>query len=124
MATPAYTKFDSAKPDNLSQGLTALVASIRANQAAIRDAILHGVPTGYNVTSSGGSKPATLTATKGAEKHRATLTWGVSGGQANKVTQIVWAWSNDNGVTWVTVSTDTVSWDSSGYFVSYNSVEA
>lgn len=112
-----YAAFDPTKPDPSSQGITAFGQSIRNNMLAIRDAVVMGGGFfGWAMAASGGTaeQPATLTYSSGAERVRATLTWGTTGGGAGSVIQAVYAYSSTSGSSYDTIGTKTITYDASG----------
>ena len=109
----AYTPLDESLPNGATQNGPAALASVRANQQALRDAILAGSLVGWNATPSGGTaeEPAVITRSKGVERVKSTLTW--SGGL---VTGVVYAYSANSGSSWDTIGTLTISYDASDNF--------
>lgn len=113
-----YTLFDPALPNAATQNGTTFAASVRTNDAALRDAcILGGGFPGFNLAATGGTadQPALLTYSKGTERVKAALTWGTTGGEAGNVTVAVYSYSSDSGGTYSTIGTKTVTYNGSGY---------
>lgn len=103
-----YQSFDASLPDGSTQNGAQVLASVRSNQAALRDAIAAGVMFGWAMTPSGGtaSEPAVITYSKSTDRVRATLTW--SGG---KVTEAVYDFSANAGGAWDAIGTQTIAYD-------------
>lgn len=111
-----YTHYDAVKPDATTQNLTEMGQSMRDNARAVRDAIAIGLMPGWDLTPSGGTaeQPAMLTYDKGLERIRLALTWGTTGGEAGSVTVIVAEYSGNSGTDWVSVGTQTITYDTAG----------
>lgn len=108
----AYTQLDASKPTT-AQTRQALTDSTRNNLAALRDNILAGFITDWDVAVTGGTsdKPTTITYTNlnnTNEKVRETLTWS-----SNRLTQRVVEYTANNGGLWDTVDTLTYTYDGS-----------
>ncbi|WP_341649925.1 hypothetical protein [Thauera humireducens] len=112
----AYTQFDPAKPDAATQNISQFAASVRTNLAAIRDIAALGAAPGWNYSWSGGTaeKPAVMLWSKGAERLRATCTWGTTGGAADNLTIAVLAYSANSGGAYDNIGTQSVAYDASG----------
>lgn len=111
-----YSLFDPTKPDAATQNGTSFAASTRTNGSALRDAcILGGGFPGFDLAVSGGtaSQPTQMLYSNGAERIRATLTWGTAGGEAGNVTVAVYDYSSDSGANYSTIGTKTVTYDGS-----------
>jgi len=114
----AYVSFDSTVPNAATQDGTDVCDAIRDNQEALRDAVVLGAMEDWDLTVTAGtgsaSEPQYLTYDKGAERLRATLTWGTTGGEDGNVTQSVYAYSSNSGSSYDTIGTLAVSYDSNG----------
>ncbi|AUN95868.1 hypothetical protein [Pseudazoarcus pumilus] len=111
-----YTHFDPARPDPVTENITQFAEGIRENLAAIRDMVVGGMALGWSYAPAGGSaeQPETLTWAKGTERIRASLTWGVTGGEAGNVTAALFEYSADSGDTWDAIGTHSITYDSAG----------
>lgn len=111
----AYDPFDPAEPDSSTESIATYSTELRANLAALRDAVVAGVFVGWDLTPSGGTaeQPATLTYDKGSECIKIALTWGSSGGEDGNVTQAVYSYSS-NCSSYDTMGTLTISYDVNG----------
>lgn len=69
---------------------------------------------GWKMIPSGGTadQPALLTYLKDDQRVEAALTWGTSGGEAGNVTQAIYSWSTDAGVSYDPLGTETITYDS------------
>lgn len=112
-----YTAFDQTKPDGSTQTGTQVMQAIRDNQRGLRDAIVLGALVGWNFSKSGGTdeQPAILLYKKSTDWLKTTLTWGTTGGEAGNVTVAVFAYSNNNGSSYDTIGTQTITWDVNGF---------
>lgn len=119
MPTPPYIDFDPDTPDWTTQTGTEFAQSVRDNQAALRDMVVLGSFPGWNLSVSGGTaeQPAILLRSKGTERLRASVTWGTSGGEDGNPTVILYEYSNDSGVTYSAIGTNTITWDADGNVV-------
>jgi len=104
-----------------SQDGTACLVSAKANDLALRDAVLMGAMDGFVFSASGGTaaQPAIWYFKNGAVWLRATITWGAGTGTNGNPTQIVWDLSINTGSDYTTapggaIDTQTFTWDSSG----------
>jgi len=116
MATPAYVPFDSLQPVVTSTRQIAIDKS-RTNLLALRDAVVSGRIAGWTLATAGGTaeEPASKSWTNGTERIVAGITW--SGGY---ITQVVWDWSNDSGVSYSRICTETANYDGSGNMTTGN----
>lgn len=113
----AYTPFDPTTPNASVQTLTQMGTSERQNMLALRDAcIMGGGFYGFNLAVSGGTaaQPTTFIYSKGTERVKAVLTWGVAGGEAGNVTVAVYSYSSDSGGAYSAIGTKTITYDASG----------
>lgn len=111
MATPTYTVLDEQNPQT-SQTRQGAMDTTRQNDLAERDGIITGRLPGWTETVGGGTpeEPLSRAWQKGTEYLRAIYTY-----TAGYVTTVVWQWSNDNGVTFVTIGgNETRSYDGAG----------
>ena len=113
----AYSGLDLTKPDGATQNGTQVLQSVRDNQRALRDMIVSGFAAGWAMTPSGGTadQRAQVIKSNGTERLRAALTWGTTGGEANNVTQAVYAYSSNSGGSYDTIGTLSITYDTSGY---------
>ena len=119
MAT-VYAPFEEGKPDPATQNGLNAFDSTRENMEALRDAVVMGTMSGWNLAVSGGTAeaPTQYLYTLGTQRVRATLTWGTSGGADGNVEKVKYEYSSD-GSTWddmgsatnPTYSTVTISYD-------------
>lgn len=111
----AYTQFDNTKPSASVNGTT-FATDVRAQLAAIRDAVVLGNMVGWAYSKSGGTaeQPATMLFSKGTERLRAQLTWGTAGGAADNVTQMILSYSSNSGSSYDTIGTQTINYDTAG----------
>ena len=109
----AYTAFDATKP-NFSDGRATQVNSIRANEVALRDAIVAGAFRGFNYSWSGGTalQPTYTYEKNGNIWIKKSWTWNADGTPATMVV----AKSTDGGTNYVTVGTYTYTYDVDGNF--------
>lgn len=112
----AYTPFNPAQPNAVTQNGTQFAAATREQLAAIRDMTFFGGDAGWTYAQSGGSasQPATMTFSKGSERIRYALTWGSAGGADGNVTTAVIAYSSDSGATYDTITTRNPTYDAAG----------
>lgn len=109
-----YDSFEDGKPVSADNGLD-VIDGIRKNLMAARDAVVMGVMEGWNLLTVDDSEtPSALTWSKGAERLRATLAWGISGGEDGNVTVAIWAYSSDSGSNYDNIGIETVSYYASG----------
>lgn len=110
-----YTPFVPDKPVITDLG-GAVLDFTRENLMALRDAIVMGVLAGWALSTSGGTakEPGVLLYSKGVERIRATVTWGTTGGSDGGPTSILWEYSADSGVGYVTIGTQTTTFDTAG----------
>lgn len=109
----SYTEFDATTP-NPDQTGTSFAQSTLDNLLALRDSAAMGRLPGWDLTSSGGSEPATITHSKGTERLRLSLTWGTSGATAGMVTAVDYDYSADSGSTWTAIGSDAINYDVDG----------
>jgi hypothetical protein len=111
MPTPAYTGYADTKP-LVADTRQTTVDVTRTNLLALRDAIVMGREPGWTLTATAGTgtaeQPQFHTFAQGVERLRGTLTWS-----AGFITAILWEWSNDSGGTYVTVCSETRTYDGS-----------
>lgn len=119
--TSAYTEFQPDRPDGSFQNGSAVLAALRANGYALWSSIAFGMVPGFAMTVSGGTaeQPTTFTISnaaegspQGSQRWRGTVAWGADG----NISTILWAVSQDGGANYVTVCTQTFSYDSNGNF--------
>jgi hypothetical protein len=111
MPTPAYTPFNDAKPV-VSDTRQVTIDFARTNGLALRDAVIMGKEPGWTLTATAGTgtaeQPQFHTWAQGTERVRATYTY-----TSGFVTSILWEWSNDSAVSYVTIATETRTYDGS-----------
>ncbi len=112
----SYPHFDPARPDAVTENITQFAAGIRENLAALRDIVLLGVAPGWSYSTLDGTpeEPAYLFWAKGGEFIRAACTWGDTGGEAGNLTEAVYAYSDDGGLSWHPMGTYTITYNASG----------
>lgn len=112
-----YAQYNDAKPDYTDNG-TVFASDTKSNLLALRDAIVAGALHGWSVTAGGSdlSQPDTLTYAKGVERIRASITWISSGPADGSPDEILYEYSDNSGVDWVTIGTKTFSYDAGGDF--------
>ena len=89
-----YTAFDKSKPDATSQAGTAFGQSAKANDNALRDAIVASTMPGWAYSYTGtASQPTTAVWSMGTEKVQETYTWGTDG----SLTKVAYRYSADTG---------------------------
>lgn len=94
-----------------------LATDTRENLHALRDAVVMGGVAFWNYSISGGTaeQPNELRYTKGAQRIRCKLTWGVSGGAIGSVTVAEWEYTADHAAAspvWLPIATETLTYDS------------
>lgn len=100
-----YIPFNETTPEPAQEGPEVL-ASTRENLAALRDDVVKGNATGWNMQTqdSDGSSPPSVPSqpeqllySKGVLRIRLSLTWGTVGGEAGNVTQVFQEFSVNSG---------------------------
>lgn len=119
----AYKKFDASKPDTDVTDGAATIQGLIENMEALLDAANVGMAVDWDgAVTTPGAQPDVFIATDQADttqKERVSITWGSSGGSANKPTVITFERSYDSGSTWSTAKTMTITWNASGHYVSH-----
>ena len=118
----AYVDFQDSKPI-AADTISGIVDDTRQNLMALRDAVIIGQVAGWDYAPSGGTaeQPAEFRYTSGNERLKGVLTWGTSGGADGNVTAVVWYYTANhtaNPVTWETISTKTMTYDSDSNLLS------
>lgn len=113
----AYTHYNPAAPDAVTQNGAQFGTSTRENLRALRDMVVAGVTPGWAMTPSGGtdSQPAVITYSNATERLRVSLTWGETGGAAGNVTAAAYSYSADAGATWDAIGTRSIDYDTAGF---------
>lgn len=109
-----YTQFDPTKPTT-AQTRQAAITSILNNNNAARDIGVVSVAPGFNYSRAGGTalQPAQEFFKKSAEWFKLDLTWGTTGGASGNVTVTTYSYSSDSGATYVSMGTETRTYDAS-----------
>lgn len=119
----AYQKFDPDLIDPVTDDGAAVISKLMQLMEALLDAANIGMAVDWNgAVTTPGDQPDVFIATDQADttqKERVAITWGSSGGSANKPTVITFERSYDSGSTWSTAKTMTITWNASGHYVSH-----
>lgn len=113
----AYTHYNPAAPDAVTQNGAQFGTATRQNLQALRDMVIAGVTPGWAMAPSGGtaSQPAVITYSNATERLRVSLTWGTTGGAAGNVTAAAYSYSADAGSTWDAIGARTIDYDAAGF---------
>ena len=113
-----YNHIDLTKPDPATQAGTAFGNSSRDQIKVAIVALACGELEGFTYSQSGGTAqyPGIQLLTNGVYRIRRTLTWGngTPAGTLNNITAAVLEWSDDSGGTYVTVASETRTYDTNG----------
>jgi len=113
----AYVPFVSDKPIISDDG-DVVINNTRENLMALRDAIVSGALTGWDltVTVGGGSaeEPDEIIYKNGTEWIRLDITWGTAGGEDGNPTVVVYAYSSNSGSAYDTIDTWTGTYNANG----------
>jgi hypothetical protein len=107
--------------DNVPIGLAlveTVVDNTRENLMALRDNVVIGTMPGWAYSKTNGSgtdeQPQYTFMKKGSEWLRGTFTWGTTGGEDGNVVSVLWQYSNNAGVDYQTVGTQTFTYSVDG----------
>lgn len=110
----------------LSGDVARLRASLVTLDAQARDAVFallaQGTPPGWTYSIAAGTPdaPTKVLLTRGSERLRKSITWGITGGATGNPATIVYEYSKDAGSTWAAVGIATLTWDDDGNLTAIN----
>ena len=109
----AYNEFNISTPVATQTAVSAM-ESTKFNLNALRDAQVMGTFKGWNCyVGSPRDNPATIAYSKGDERIRSWITYGSAGVSDGLVSTIVHVYSSNAGSTFMTVGTETMTYDAS-----------
>lgn len=100
----AYNPFTNGKPVSSDNGLVAM-DHIRYNLMAMRDALIMGAMSGWDMTTPAGTteKPTQILYTNKdntSEQIRLVIEWGTTGGGTDNVVKVSYDYTSNNGTNW------------------------
>jgi hypothetical protein len=131
-----YTDYSPTHPVSSGASLGTLMTNVRTNLLAMRDAIIAGTGwfPGWNMAAydsgdttppaSDADKPAYLVYSKGTERVKLTITWGISGATDGWPTRLVASYSSNSGTDYDVIKGGAtngyfdITYDASGYVTS------
>jgi hypothetical protein len=110
-----YVKFTPDKPDIIDSG-AAVIDDSRNNLMALRDAVVGGALVDWAMAATGAdpAEPTQILYSKGTERYRLAVTWGIAGGEIGNPTDVVYSYSSNSGGVYDTVGTWSGTYDGSG----------
>ena len=116
----AYEEFNISTPVATQTAVSAM-ESTKFNLNAIRDTIVMGTFTGWNVTvGTPRDNPATVTHAKGDERIKQAIVYGSTGASDGLVSTMLHTYSSNAGSTYITVGLQTFAYDASSNIQTIN----
>lgn len=119
----AYPVYNGTKPDPTTDDGNAVCQAVRDNDQVIRDAVVSGNLSGWNMTPRNAAdtgappdptQPPMIKFEKSTEEIQMVITWGTTGGADGNPTQIIYKYSSNSGSTFDTIGTQTITYDANG----------